>query len=244
MTNAKTAEAAPPSPSDKPRHVQTAILLLLLAMPMAGLALVYYSATFSLIFWVGMAMIAALALAVFYAQHAHRLAFFEEALLVQAFLMAIVGIGLTNVSPQSSLRFWLALTVLMAAAALVIGAVRAVERKADARKILITQLIHWGATFLTIGAVYQLFYAGRLNYEGTGLVMLLILGLSIFLDGFRMSWRFSLIGVLIGGTALFAGFVERYVWHALLLAVVLATLTLGWEWWRHKAQSSVRKPRA
>jgi len=213
---------------------KTAILLVLLLLPMIGLALVYFSLGFGLMFWLGLGLIAMLGLGVLYARHAHRMAFFEETLLAQTFLMALVGIGLTNISPQSSLRFWLALTVLMAAAALVIGAVRAVERKAHARKVLVTQLVHWGATFLTIGAVYQLFYAGRLNYESTGLVLLLVLGLSTFLDGFRMSWRFSLIGVSIAGTAVFAGFVERYIWHALLLALLLAGAVLVWEWLRQR----------
>lgn len=238
MNNKDTHPDKQPDPNTPapppPRRHQRMALGLLLVLPMIGLALVFASTTFGTLFWLGLALIASLALAVFYARHAHRMAFFEETLLAQTFLMAIIGIGLTNVSPQRSLRFWLALTVLMAAAALVIGSVRAVERKADGRKVLLTQLIHWGATFLTIGAVYQLFYAGRLNFENTGLVLLLVLGLSTFLDGFRMSWRFSLIGVLIGGTAIFAGFVERYIWQAMLLALALLAIVLAYEWLRRR----------
>ncbi|MDD5322595.1 MAG: hypothetical protein PHD43_18670 [Methylococcales bacterium] len=35
-----------------------------------------------------------------------------------------------------------------------------------------------------------LLYTGRLNYESTGLIVELILGFSLFLDGRNLGWRY------------------------------------------------------
>ncbi len=253
MTQTDESGAQPQTAGTRPHRGQTLALVVLQSLPLAGLLLVYYNPIPSLWFWLGIALIAALGGAVFYARHAHRMAFFEEALLAQVFLMSLVGIGLTNFSPRASLRFWIALSVLIAMTGLVLGVVRAVEKAASqtangktangkAAVLEMTgvgamigrQIVHWGATLATIGAVYQLFLAGRLNYESTGLVLLLVLGLATFLDGVRISWRYALIGLVIGATSVLAGFVNQYLWLALFGALALLALVVGWEWLRHR----------
>jgi len=163
------------------------------------------------------------------------LGFFEEIILVLAFLLSLIGIGLTNYSPTNSIRFWMAMTVFMAVAAITIGLVKFVEHKKDIRAdMIVTQLTHWGATLLAVLGVFLLLKAGRLNYDNTGLVLLLIIGLSTFLDGYRISWRFSLIGILVGGTAILAAFVEQFIWPVILLALILLTIAIFRERHRHQ----------
>jgi len=44
--------------------------------------------------------------------------------------------------------------------------------------------------------VYLSLHTGRLNYESTGLIIELILGFSLFLDGRNLGWRISLLELL------------------------------------------------
>ncbi len=232
---AETTQANPEAElSEKTRRKQTRILTVLLVLPVVGLDLVYFGSLGNWLFWLGIALIMSLGLAVLYAQRAHRMGFFEEVLLAEVFVMSLIGIGLTNVSPQSGLRFWLAMSLLMAVSALVMGTVQNAGQKTGKAKFLVTQLVHWGATLLTIGAVFALFRAGRLNHDNTALVLLLVLGLSTFLDGYRISWRFAVIGVLIAGTTLMAAYIEQYTWPMMIIGLVLLSGVIAIEWLRHK----------
>ena len=222
------------APKAGARRFQTTVMLLLLMLPVAGMVLVYRNPMSSLMFWAGIALISALGLAVFYARHARRMAFFEEFLLGEVFVMSLIGIGLTNVAPQSGLRFWLAMSVLLTMSALVMGAMRMVDRKAGSAAFMLTQAVHWGATLLAVGAIYELFRAGRLNHDNTALMVLLVLGLSTFLDGYRVSWRFALIGVLMGATALMAAYVEQFTWPMVVVAAALLAAVVLWQWRRHR----------
>jgi len=222
-------------PANKPHGFKTSILILSIVLPVIGLALTYFYPVNSYQYWIGLAMVVSLGGAAFYATHAHRLGFFEEIILVLAFLLSLIGIGLTNYSPTNSIRFWMAMTLFMAVAAITIGLVKFVEHKKEIRvDMIITQLTHWGATLLAVLGVFLLLKAGRLNYDNTGLVLLLVIGLSTFLDGYRISWRFSLIGILVGGTAILAAFVEQFIWPVILLALILLTVAIIWERHRHR----------
>ena len=87
---------------------------------------------------------------------------------------------------------------------------------------------------ITVSGVYLLLYTGRLNYESTGLIIELILGFSLFLDGRNLGWRYSLLGILVGGTAIVAAYVEEYIWVILLVSLCLWGITYYWEKRRHE----------
>ena len=234
--NTEMNDEADIDPEEKTFGLKTAILVLSLVLPVIGLTLTYFYPANSYQYWIGLAMVASMGAAAFFATHAHRMGFFEEIVLVLAFLLSLIGIGLTNYSPANSIRFWVAMTLYMAVAAIVIGAVKFIKHKDIKADMIITQLIHWGATLFAVFGVFLLLRAGRLNYDNTGLVLLLIIGLSTFLDGYRISWRFSLIGILISGTAILAAFVEQFIWPVILLALILLVGGIFWE--KHKHQRS------
>jgi membrane-bound acyltransferase YfiQ involved in biofilm formation len=58
-----------------------------------------------------------------------------------------------------------------------------------------------------------------MTYEGSGLVILLILSLSTFLDGYQVGWRFYLAGIFLAITAILAAFIEEYMWILLVIAI-------------------------
>jgi len=81
-----------------------------------------------------------------------------------------------------------------------------------------------------------LLYTGRLNYESTGLIVELILGLSLFLDGRNLGWRISLLGILVGCTAIIAAYVEEYIWVILFVSACLWVVTYYLEKLHHKSR--------
>ncbi len=163
-----------------------------------------------------------------------------EISLFVAFAFSIVGIGVTDYSPQQSYRYWAAMTVLLTIAALIIGSARAKELHRTIPNILVTQLVHWGATWVAVIGVFILLDAGRLNYESTGLALLIVLGLATFLDGYRVSWRLSVIGILMFVTSLVAGYLEQYIWVLLFVSTALGIAI--YIWGKHHQQRRYNPP--
>ena len=143
----------------------------------------------------------------------------EEIALFVVFALSILGIGVTNFRPLESYRYWGAMTVILAITGMVIGWARSKRMGKPVRKMLVIQLVHWGATLAAVAGIFLLLNMGRLNYENTGLVILLTLGFSTFLDGYRISWSFATVGVMMFIAGLFGGYLEQYVWITLIVII-------------------------
>jgi len=153
----------------------------------------------------------------------------EEVAVIAALLLSILGIGITDYSPLRSYNYWGVMTLILAMSGLSIGWARAHRLDLPVAKTLATQLVHWLATGVAVGGIFLLLKAGRLNYENTGLVLLVLLGLATFLDGYRISWRFSLVGVLEFVSGIIAAYVEQYLWVLLIVAIGMAIGMVFWE---------------
>ncbi len=153
----------------------------------------------------------------------------ELVTIVIALLLALLGIAITDYSPLKSYQYWASMLLFLVISGLAIGWSRARREDLPIAKTLAIQLVHWSATAFALGGIFLLLKAGRLNYEGTGLVMLNILGLATFLDGCRVNWRFSMIGVLLFVTSIIAAFLEEYLWVLLIFAGVIALVIVFWE---------------
>ena len=206
--------------------------MFLLLMPPIGFVLIYFSRLGEVQFWIGLAFVATLGFAIGNAGRAGNVGLFEEALLGEVFILSLAGIAITNISPTSGLRYWAGMSLMMAISALVIGAVRMAEERNGRAKFFLAQIVHWAATLLVLFAVHELYRAGRLNHDNAALVLLLILGLSTFLDGYRISWRFALTGVLLAATALLAAYVEKYTWPMVVIGFVVLLGVVAFEYLR------------
>ena len=51
------------------------------------------------------------------------------------------------------------------------------------------------------------------------------------LDGMRVGWRFRLIGLFLGFSAVIPTYTEHFFWLEVVIAVVIIVLTLLWEIW-------------
>ena len=151
-------------------------------------------------------------------------------ILILTLLLSVIGIGITDYSPANAYGYWLLMTVILAVAGTAISWInRAALPDQQIKKLLMTQFIHWVATAATVLGIFLLLKTGRLNYESVGLVLLLTLGLSTFLDGYRIDWRFSLLGVLMFLSAILATYIEEYLWIIIVITVILIILIVLWE---------------
>ncbi len=145
----------------------------------------------------------------------------EEIALFVVFMLSIMGIGITNFRPQESYRYWGAMTAILAITGIVIGWARSKRLGEPVRKMMVIQMVHWGATMAAVAGMFLLLDMGRLNYENTGLVILLTLGFSTFLDGYRISWSFASVGVIMFIAGLMGAYLEQYVWITLIVIICI-----------------------
>ena len=118
----------------------------------------------------------------------------EGIIMILLVLLAIVGIGITDFSPQLSHWYWLAMVVITGIACIVMEWSRARKKGLSATTIVKKEVFIWLGVLVAVNLVYFLFHSGRLDSENTGLVILLILALATFLAGLRLDWRLCLLG--------------------------------------------------
>jgi hypothetical protein len=143
----------------------------------------------------------------------------EEIIFFMIILLSVIGVGITDYAPTESWAYWMFMVTALAASAVVIEKTLLHRKDVSFTSLWVTQLLHWGATLIAIMLSFAFVKSGRMTYEGSGLVVLLILSISTFLDGFHVGWRFYLAGIFLAITAVLAAFVEEYMWILLLIAI-------------------------
>jgi len=146
----------------------------------------------------------------------------DGVIMILLVLLAIVGIGITDFSPQLSHWYWLAMVVVIGIACIVMEWSRARKKGLSATTIVKKEVFIWLCVLVAVNLVYFLFHSGRLDSENTGLVILLILALATFLAGLRQDWRLCLLGVLLGGALILATYMEEFLWIVLMVVVAAA----------------------
>ena len=156
----------------------------------------------------------------------------EDIILLVLLALCLFGMAITNFSPARSYRYWLTMTAVFWIGGMVIVWSKKPEHRI--RAVLLVQTVHWLATTIAVIGVFILLNTGRLNYETTGLVLLLVLGLAVFLDGYRISWRLSLLGVMLGVSSIIAALVEQYIWIITLGTFAVVIVIVLWERYRSR----------
>ena len=150
----------------------------------------------------------------------HRIAM--EALFLGVVVLTVIGVALTNIAPAASYRYWLFTVGLFALAGVLTGNLRAREEHRSLFHVTLEQTVHWAVTLLAVLIVHLMLLSGRLTYEATGLILMLLLGQAVALDGFhRTGWRFALLGLAIMAMALFAAWFAAYVWMVVVGGLLL-----------------------
>lgn len=142
--------------------------------------------------------------------------------------VAVIGVGLTDVQGIRSESYWSWVFIGMAISTTLWSSWR--YRKLgiyEDGKILYRQLVLWSSGLVALGTLYVLLTTGRLNYETTGLLILLLLSLITFIDGMLVSWKLYLVGILFFIILLLSTYVESYLWIIILIAFGLILVVGG-----------------
>lgn len=167
----------------------------------------------------------------------------EEGILIFLLILSLAGIGITHFSPSDGYWYWMAMILVFAVSALIIGFFQAKQKERNFKKLLLEQFFHWGSCMLVVGAMFTLLNSGHLSPDAAGLVILLLLSLATVLDGQRVGWRFSVVGLFLGISAIIASHFEHFMWIEVLLAGTLVAVTILWEiWLNHRTAKKSETP--
>ena len=158
----------------------------------------------------------------------------EEVILVLLLILSMVGIGITEHSAADGYGYWLMLVVIFSLSAILIAWLQSKHRVDDFKQILKHQSLHWLATLLIVIAAFLINKSGKLDADNASLVVLLILSLATTLDGLRVGWRFSLVGLFLGASAVVGAYSPYFLWIDLAIALVIIIVTVSWEIWSIK----------
>lgn len=154
-------------------------------------------------------------------------------------LLAVVGVGITDYSPADAHHYWVFMVFVCAATAILAGLSQP-RRAGEQRSIswLGVQLLHWSACIAAVLIVYSLVHTGRINNADAGLIILLLLALTVFLDGAHVGPYFYLLGALFAAMTLAMAYIEQFIWLILIIAVIGLIVAIYWERLRRHKQTA------
>ncbi|MGR9088583.1 MAG: hypothetical protein ACU841_16150 [Gammaproteobacteria bacterium] len=153
----------------------------------------------------------------------------EEAILILLLILSLGGIFVNDYSPADGFGYWIMMVFVFAFFSIIIGWLQSKHRSDDIKHIMSEQLQHWTAVLLVVGGAFLVQKAEAST--DPGLIILLILSLATMIDGLRVGWRFSLVGLFLGVSAVIAAYTEQFFWIEFLIAVFIVLATILWELW-------------
>jgi len=164
----------------------------------------------------------------------------EELILIIMVVFCLVGIAVTDFSPQDAFMYWMTMIFVFGFAAMIAGWYNA-RRHYDpngegneVKELFKTQSLHWLGSLVAVLCLFSFVQAGHMSQEATGLMVLLILALTTYLDGIRIGWRFSLTGIYLATAAVAANLLESFMPWLFALAVLIIAITV----YREKSKGS------
>ncbi|HXX10411.1 MAG TPA: hypothetical protein VEK05_02760 [Burkholderiales bacterium] len=139
-------------------------------------------------------------------------------------VLAVVGIAYTSVSPDSSAAYWKVLAPVFAVVCIVSQWPRVAAGGGAKTRLIVIQLVHWGAFLFTILLVFLPGVQTTVTSVVSAQIILYLLALSTFLAGLHnVSWQLMAVGVLMALSVPAIAYLERSV---LLGVVIVAAVVL------------------
>ncbi|OYV18934.1 MAG: hypothetical protein CG438_937 [Methylococcaceae bacterium NSP1-1] len=165
---------------------------------------------------------------------AKRRFYVEEAILILLLTLTLVGVWITDYSPVDGYGYWMIMVFVFALLAMTIAWQQSRHRMTDFKKIIREQSLHWFTSLLVVEGVFSLQKSEHLTQEDAGLVIMMILAQSTILDGLRVGWRFSLVGIFLGISAIIAANTHHFFWIELIIAILIVAVTILIEVWQER----------
>ncbi len=162
----------------------------------------------------------------------------EEAILIFLLILSVAGIAITDYSPDDGYGYWIMMVFVFGIFAITIAWSQSQHLEGEFKEIVKEHSMHWTATLIVVGGAFLLQKSGQLTADSASLVILLLLSLATILDGLRIGWRFSLVGVFLGSSAVIGAFYEPFLWIDIGIAVGIVIFSFLWGGWKTKRAKS------
>jgi heme exporter protein D len=160
--------------------------------------------------------------------------YIEEVILILLLTLSLVGVRITDYSPVDGYGYWIIMVFVFALLAITIAWLQSKHRITDFKKILYEQSWHWLTSLLVVEGVFSLQKTEHLTQENAGLIIMMILAQSTILDGLRVGWRFGLVGIFLGISAIITENTHHFFWIEMIIAVLIVAVTIIIEVWQRK----------
>ena len=146
---------------------------------------------------------------------------------VVALVLAIAGVGYTNVSQQPLVGYWEFLALAIGVVCVITKWPEIEGRQAKLRLIW-TQALHWGAVLVTMNIILVSGVQQLLPTPATSLVLLTLLALGTFLAGVSLlSLQISFLGLAMAVAVPAISWLKQSIFFFLLGAVLLIGLAIS-----------------
>lgn len=143
-------------------------------------------------------------------------------------LLSVLGAYIGYTYRHTSHDYWFAMMFLFTVIAIAPGYYYQFKQHGDNLKAFISQLLHWAGGLCAVIVVYAYHSSGRIFHEEAGLIVLLILALTTYLDGIQRGWRCIFAGLFLGLIAICVAYFDSYIWQ--LAVISAAAIAVSYHW--------------
>jgi hypothetical protein len=153
----------------------------------------------------------------------------EAVILILLLMLSLGGIFINDYAPSDGFGYWVMMVFVFAFFSIILGWLQSQSRPFgdDFVTVLREQALHWLFSLLVVGGASIVLKPEN----NSGLIILLILSLTVVLDGLRVGWRFSVVGIFLGISAVIPTYTQHFFWVELVIVATLITLTIVWSFW-------------
>ena len=138
--------------------------------------------------------------------------------------LSVLGVAITDAFETMSHWYWTAMVPVFFGACLYLEWQTSLESGVPTKTIVLKQIQHWLGLLAGIYLTFFLREIGSLDNQTTGLILLLLLGLTTFLAGVTMGWLFRLLGIFLGISLIFVAYTEHYLGFIIGISVFMLIL--------------------
>lgn len=153
----------------------------------------------------------------------------EAVILILLLILSLGGIFINDYAPSDGFGYWVMMVFVFAFFSIILGWLQSQSRPfgEDFVTVLRDQALHWLFSLLVVGGASIVLKPEN----NSGLIILLILSLAVVLDGVRVGWRFSVVGIFLGVSAVIPTYTQHFFWVELVIVATIITLTIIWSFW-------------
>jgi hypothetical protein len=155
----------------------------------------------------------------------------EAIILILLLILSLGGIFINDYAPSDGFGYWVMMVFIFAFFSIIMGWLQAQQQNEDFGPVLRDQALHWLFSLLVVGGASIVLKPEN----NSGLIILLILSLAVVLDGMRVGWRFSVVGIFLGVSAVIPTYTQHFFWVELVIVATIVILTIIRSFWARRS---------